>query len=134
VPNPTLISHHLSVVYYFGYKQQNNDMNKRLQELIQVIQSGETSEEVIKQYMVRYIVQLPDVIPTVLEILETERAENKQLRADMNMRLTFTTLAARQEPIDKNQLQFQLEENHKFYTEYQDSIRTAGIHLYPELP
>jgi len=108
-------------------------MNVRLQLLVDGIKNGITSEDILKKMMIDYIVTQSDVIPTILKILAQEREEKDNLVKDMNARLTFTTLASMQKKIDKKQMIFQIVENKKFYEQYTQYVRTAGVKLWDDI-
>jgi len=108
-------------------------MNKQLEELINQIKAGQTNEGWLKKLMIEYLCSQPDVIPTILEMLEDERKQIKELKSELNVRLTFTTYAAMNDKEDPQLLPYQIEQNRRFYEENADIIKTAGMHLWKEL-
>jgi len=110
-----------------------------MEEIIELIKSGIIDEYVLKQYIIRYIATQEDVIPYIMEILEEERKQKKELLQEMNLNLTRNTLYIKNPELTmgngkKGQEKFLLEETHNFYKKYQNKVKTTGIHIWNDLP
>lgn len=114
--------------------------NKYWEELVEVIQTGNSSVDnpLVYRLLINFLSKQPDVIPTIMEILDLERKNSKRLIKDLNLNLTRNTFYIQQvkptKQKDKEQREFFLKETKEFYTEHCNEIKTAGIKLWNDLP
>ncbi len=98
-------------------------------ELIEILPKldKERGEEII----IHYMCQKDETIPNMLKLVQSRQELDKEIRSELNVNLSFLAFAIQQK--DENVIKFRMEESKRFYTEYQDYIKTTGVHVWPDL-
>lgn len=82
--------------------------------------------------IIHYMCQKDNTISNMLKIVEERQNLDKELKSELNVNLSILLLATKMK--DENAINFRIEEAKKFYSDNREYIRTAGVHIWDDLP
>lgn len=100
-----------------------------IKKIKEIVNNNSLPEQMQKNYILSIIAKDEDVIPLVMEILNYERAEKKELLLDSNMELSRALITLQDPNIGKTkpkpyiELDFVIGEIKKHYLKWQDKIK-----------